>query len=166
MNEELQVLHKEWSDLSTRFLQKATAFMKRNVGKVFVANPEPCYHNNNPFDGDTFTQFFRAYMLPTVDDNGNLTVRVLHMDRYVQSNPFYPDQEMLNHAGFVVTVRNFTGYTWESLYRCVADTVDEEDLTQFERDLLHADYELPKAYMVSAEEVAENRKRWEHRDRA
>ena len=163
MNEELQVLHKEWSDLSTRFLQKATAFMKRNVGKVFVANPVPSCHVNNPFEGDTSTTCFRTCMLPTLNKDGKLVVRVLQMDQYVKTNPFYPDQEMLRFAGFIVTVRNYTGCTWEDLYRCVADTVDEEDLTQFERDLLHADYELPKAYMVSAEEVAENRKRWERR---
>lgn len=163
MNEELQALHKEWSDLSERFLKKATAFMKRNIGKVFVANTTPSYHNNNPFEGDSFTHYFHAYMLPTLNKDGKLVVRVLHMDQYVRTNPIYPDQEMLNNSGFVVTVRNFTGYTWESLYRCVADTVDEEDLTQFERDLLHADYELPQAYMVSPEEVQENRKRWERK---
>lgn len=80
----------------------------------------------------------------------------MHMDGVSSRSPFYTDE---NWFRYYVSVRNFTGYSYESLIDIIDGPATEEELIPFVVDIMNADYEL-NGYLIDPENIKNNVKPW------
>lgn len=158
---EITEAYKEYIFKYEVYKKKFISWLKETKGTIFKLKDEQPYHTCNSFEGAASTTFFGGYCKIEDDESGRLVVRLMHMDGVSSWNHFYHDENWFRYS---VSVRNFTGYSYESLMNIIDRPATEEELIPFVTDIMSERYEID-GYFLNAEDIKNNRKPWEHRSK-
>ena len=164
MPEELNKLYQNYIDSFKNYQEKYINWLKETKGTIFKLKvPPTAFHSafyvNNPFESDSLTICNDGFCKIIGENSGRPIIRFMHMDLYNYQNFFFPDQKILDHTKYYVSVHNDTDYTYESLMDIIERPACNSEIIPFVNDIMNDDYEL-RGYMMHVDDIINNIKPW------